>query len=401
MNERARTAVYVVFILNGFAFATWASRIPSVRDALGLLPQALGLVLLAIAAGSVLSMPLSGLVIHRFGTARTVSAMALCSALGLTTAGVGYHLGVLPVVVGLFALGVGNGTWDVAMNVEGTAVELALRRAIMSRFHAGFSVGTVSGALVGVAAIGLGIPITAHLLAGAALVALVVPIAVRSFLGGAPAPGERASRRSPLAAWTEPRTLLIGLFVFTTAFAEGTSNDWMAVATIDGYGATAALGTLTFALYLSVVTLARWFGPSLVDRHGRVGVIRAFGLVALVGLGMLVSGLSLPIAMAGAMLWALGTAMGFPGGMSAAGDEPALASGRVSVVATIGYLAFLAGPPVIGLLGEHTGTLRALAAAGGLTALGLLISGVIRERPMVAHVTEAGPGGLTEPVRPT
>ena len=135
--RRATTAVYAVFILAGFAFASWASRIPQVRDALDLTPRSLGLVLLAIAIGSVLSMPLSGLIVGRLGTARTVAVMALVAAAGLAIAGLGYRVGVLPVVVGLFALGVGNGTWDVAMNVEGSAVEQELGRAIMPRFHAG------------------------------------------------------------------------------------------------------------------------------------------------------------------------------------------------------------------------------------------------------------------------
>jgi cyanate permease len=89
-------------------------------------------------------------------------------------------------------------------------------------------------------------------------------------------------------------------------------------------------------------------------------------------------GSTLPVAMAGAALWGVGTALGFPVGMSAAGDDPAHAPARVSVVATIGYIAFLAGPPLIGFLGEHTGTLRALTVTGGLVALGLLISGVLR-----------------------
>ena len=379
MTARATKAVYAVFILSGFAFASWASRIPSIRDALELSPSSLGLVLLAIAAGSVLSMPLSGLVVHRIGTARTVGAMSLVAAAGLATVGLGHQVGVLPVVIGLFAFGVGNGTWDVAMNVEGSAVEQSLGKAIMPRFHAGFSVGTVAGALLGAAMIAVGVPVSVHLVAVAVSVVIVGQVAVRHFL---PDPQEEAGedgRRSPLAAWTEPRTLLIGLFVFAAAFTEGTGNDWLAVAAIDGYGVSPALGTLTFALFLTAMTLGRWFGPGLIDRHGRVRIVRLFGLLALVGLALLVWSPVFAIAMAGAVLWGLGAALGFPVGMSAAGDEPEHAAARVSVVATIGYVAFLAGPPLIGFLGEQTGTLRALTLTGGLVAIGLLVSGVLRE----------------------
>jgi fucose permease len=369
--------VYAVFILSGFAFASWASRIPQVRDALELTPRSLGLVLLAIAVGSVSSMPLSGLVVAWLGTARTVGATALLAAAGLAIAGLGYRVGVAPVVVGLFAFGIGAGTWDVAMNVEGSAVERGLKKAIMPRFHAGFSVGTVAGALVGAAMIALGVSATVHLLAVAAIVAVAGPLAVRDFLPDEDAAEEHEQRRNPLKAWTEPRTVLIGVFVFAAAFTEGTGNDWLGVAMIDGYGAAAALGALTFAIFLAAMTLGRWFGPGIIDRHGRVRTVRIFAALALVGLALVVWGSTLPVAMAGAALWGLGTALGFPVGMSAAGDDPAHAAARVSVVATIGYIAFLAGPPLIGFLGEHTGTLDALTVTGGLVALGLLISGVV------------------------
>ena len=124
--RRATLAVYTVFILSGFAFASWASRIPQVRDALSLSPRGLGLVLLAAAVGSVVSMPLAGVVIARLGTARTVAVMAVVAAVGTATSAVGYRVGVVPVVAGLFLVGVGLGTWDVAMNVEGAAVEQRL-----------------------------------------------------------------------------------------------------------------------------------------------------------------------------------------------------------------------------------------------------------------------------------
>ena len=374
--RRATLAVYTVFILSGFSFASWASRIPQVRDALSLSPRGLGLVLLAAAVGSVVSMPLAGVVIARLGTAHTVAVMAVLAAVGVATSAVGYRVGVVPVVAGLFLVGAGLGTWDVAMNVEGAAVEQRLGFSIMPRFHAGFSVGTVAGAAIGTALVALGISARTHLIVVAGLVAVIAPLAVRSFLASAP-PAEHDEPHAPLHAWTERRTLLIGLFVFAAAFTEGTGNDWLGVATIDGYGAPAALGTLTFAIFLAAMTIGRWFGPAFIDRRGRVPTVRVLGVVALAGLGLVVFGGSLAVAMAGAALWGLGISLGFPVGMSAASDDPRRAAGRVSVVATIGYVAFLAGPPLIGFLGEEVGTLRALTVAGGLVALGLLVSGAL------------------------
>ena len=103
-------------------------------------PSELGLILLAIAAGAVIAMPLAGLVVNRFGPARTVAVLATVLSVGLVVLASARPVGVLPVVIGLFLIGYGNGTWDVAMNVEGAAVEQRLGRTIMPRFHAGFSV---------------------------------------------------------------------------------------------------------------------------------------------------------------------------------------------------------------------------------------------------------------------
>jgi MFS family permease len=381
---RAQRAVYVAFIGSGFSFASWASRIPQIRDALQATPSELGLVLLAIALGSIVAMPLAGMVVNRFGTARTVAVLASILSLGLVVLALGHEVGAVPAAVGLFLIGYGNGTWDVAMNVEGAAVEQAIGRTIMPRFHAGFSIGTVAGALGGAVCVALGISVTAHLLVVAAVNLAVVPAsALRGFLPRTAVPTVTGDvpvepPPHPLTAWKERRTLLIGVFVLCMAFSEGVGNDWLAVAVIDGYGATPVLGPLTFAVFLAAMTLGRWFGPGLIDRRGRVIVVRASALLALVGLLMVVFGHVLPLAMAGAVLWGAGTALGFPVGMSAAADEPQMAAARVSVVASIAYTAFLAGPPLIGFLGDDAGVLRALTVVAGLLAIAAMLAGVTR-----------------------
>jgi fucose permease len=373
-------ATYIAFGGSGFAFASWASRIPQVRDRLHLQPSELGLVLLAIAAGSVVALPLSGPVLARLGSRRTVTAMALLLVTGLVVAAVGYLVGVVPVVAGLFLVGLGNGAWDVAMNVQGARVEQRLGRSIMSRFHAGFSLGTVAGALIGAAMVALRVPVTAHLIGVAAVVGVAVPIAVRRFIADQDddAAGDEAGSTGSWAAWTEPRTLLIGLFVLAFAFAEGTGNDWISVALIDGYHAPATVGTLGFAVFLAAMTTGRWVGPGLLDRYGRVAVIRVISILAVLGLVLFVFGPSTPVAFAGALLWGAGTSLGFPVGMSAGADDPSRAASRVSVIASIGYCAFLGGPPLIGFLGQQFTVLRALTAVAVLLALAALITGSIR-----------------------
>ena len=127
--------------------------------------------------------------------------------------------------------------------------------------------------------VALGVSVTAHLLVVGAAIALGVPFAVRAFIPDRPDAEDRAAAatggRAAFAAWREPRTLLVGVFVLAFAFAEGAGNDWIGVAMIDGHGADAAVGTLAFAVFLSAMTAGRWFGPGLLDTYGRVPVIRA------------------------------------------------------------------------------------------------------------------------------
>ena len=379
--QPAHRATAVAFISAGLAFASWASRIPQVRDQLHLGAADLGLVLLAIAAGSVLALPLSGPVIARWGTRRTTAAMAALLGVSLAGVAVGSAIGVAPLVVALFLMGFANGAWDVGMNVHGADVEQRLGRAVMPRYHAGYSVGTVAGALVGTAMVALRVPVLAHLLVVGVLVAVVVPLCVQRFLPHEPHPHaahEGGATRRSLAAWAEPRTLLIGLFVLAFAFTEGSANDWLSVAVIDGHGAPAAVGTLAFAVFLGAMTTARWFGTALLDRFGRVPVVRGLAVVAVAGLLLFVFAPGVPLAVAGALLWGAGASLGFPVGMSAGSDDPARAAARVSVVSSIGYCAFLGGPPLIGLLGQHVTVLHALTAVVVLLGVAAAIASALR-----------------------
>jgi fucose permease len=383
--SRAVAATYVAFIGSGLAFATWASRIPQIRVSLGVTPGQLGFIILCLAGGSIISLPVSGLLVARLGEARTVATMSLVLTVGLAIVGIGSQVGVAPVCAGLFLLGLGNGAWDVAMNVQGAAVERALGRSIMSRFHAGFSVGTVAGAAIGALLVALHVGVQPHLVGIAVLIALVVPVTVlRGFLPHAP-DDHHASHRSVLAAWREPRTVLIGVFVLCMAFTEGTGNDWLGVAVIDGYHTSNALGVLTLAVFLTAMTLGRWFGPGVLDRHGRVLVLRASAVTAVIGLLVVVFAHLYALALVGAVLWGVGTALGFPTGMSAAADDPRFAAARVSVVASIAYVAFLAGPPVIGFVGDHIGVLHALTVAAGLLALAAAVCGACAPLPVAAE----------------
>ena len=165
------------------------------------------------------------------------------------------------------------------------------------------------------------------------------------------------------------------------AFSEGAGNDWINVSLIDGYHLPAAVGTLGFALFLAAMTGTRWFGTHLLDRFGRVIVIRLLAVVAIAGVALFSLGSVTALAFVGALLWGIGTSLGFPVGMSAAADESEAAAGRVSVVASIGYCAFLGGPPLIGFLGDHITALTALLAVAVALGIAMLLIPAMRPLP--------------------
>jgi MFS family permease len=382
----ARLATFVLFALAGVGFATWASRIPDAKVQLDLSAGELGATLFAMSLGSVIALPLTGRVVERFGVVRTIRAGLISAALG--AAGIGLAIDVAHsrplTMAALFFLGAGIGGWDVAMNLEGVDVERHLGRAVMPQFHAAFSGGTVATALIGAGMSWAKVSILVHLTVAALFCVAVGFWATSTSLPHeATAAGAAAATRAETgergrSAWLEPRTLLIGLVVLVAAFTEGTANDWLAVAFSEGHELPNWAGVLGFATFLVFMTIGRIFGTRLLDERGRVPVLRASFALAVIGAGLVIFG-NPTLAFVGAAIWGLGAALGFPVGMSASADEPARAAARMSVVATIGYAAFIAGPPLLGFLGDHVGVLKSLTVVGAGAILALLIVSIVRE----------------------
>jgi MFS family permease len=377
----AAAATFVVFGVNGFVFASWAARIPAVTETLHLTSGQMGTLLLCTAIGSLLALPTAGLVVGRIGTANAVRSAGVVAAL----AGVGIALSlsaesVVGTAIALFFFGIGIGLWDVSQNIEGADVEHKLRRTIMPQFHAAFSGGAFVGALIGagLSSIGVGLPL--HLLVIAGAVVIVALIAPRYFLphlpAAAPANGEPKAPTG--SAWRDSRTLLIGVVVLGATLTEGAGNDWIAKATVDGLGTSESTGALMFALFVLAMTAMRFFGGRVIDKYGRVAVLRASMAAAAAGLGLFVLAGNVWLAALGAALWGVGAALAFPMGMSAAADDPKHAAARVSVVSTLGYVSFLAGPPLLGYLGDLTGIHLALLAILAPILVALLLAGAAK-----------------------
>jgi predicted MFS family arabinose efflux permease len=378
--RRAALATAVVFAVSGFLLASWVSRLPATRDRLGASAAELGLVLLAPGVGSLLSMPFSGRWCRRFGSRRVVGAatVAACAVLAA--------LAVVPNLVtlglGLFVWGSFYGSWDVAMNVHGSAVEQRAGREWMPRYHACWSVGGIAGAGFGAVAAHAGRPLALHFTVVAVLCAAVVALALRSFIK------DRVGERSPagdgvLGAVHNPgsrrgrvltgRLLLVGAVTLCATTLEGAAADWLALFLTDERAATASLAAAGYAVFAVAMAAGRFSGTAVAERLGRDGAVRAGGLVSLAGVLLTVLGPGLAGAYAGAALWALGVCLVFPAAVSAGGETPDRPADAIAAVTTIGYGGFLVGPPLIGLLADQVGLGRALLVlcllAGGIAAL--------------------------------
>lgn len=374
-----RNALFAVFFVNGLAFSSWLARVPAIRDGLDISTGEVATLLFTGAVGAVVGLLFSSHLIAWLGQRTAIILFGLLGLVGLAAVGFSssiaqsYGLTILAIVI----VGGGNGIADVAMNVEGAAIERALKRNVMPWFHALWSLGTVAGAGTAAAVSFLNVGIAAHTITVALLCAPVVIVAGRLMStdhGSRAAPGaERASTVAErLRVWKEPRTLAIGLIALGMAFAEGSANDWLALAMVDGRGLTNAEGALWFGFFTAGMLAGRISGVYLLDRFGRVPVLQIFAAIALVGLTLVILVAAPVFSIAGVLLWGLGSSLGFPVGMSAAADDPEGSAARVSAVATVAYGAFLIGPPLIGSIGEVTGLLTALWVVVALIAVSFL-----------------------------
>jgi fucose permease len=374
-----RNAVFAVFFINGFAFSTWLARVPSIRDGLDISTGQVATLLFTGAVGAVTGLAFSSHLIAWLGQRNTIVAFSLVGLTGLLGIGAGaqFFSSYTITLLAIIAAGAGNGIADVAMNVEGASVERVVHRNIMPWFHAFWSLGTVTGAGVAAAVTYLGVGIGPHTLVLAILLAPLI-LSLRRYFStdlGSRDQDDKPTKTSiadRLRVWKEPRTLAIGLIALGMAFAEGSANDWLALAMVDGRGFTNAEGALWFGFFTAGMLIGRVSGVYLLDRFGRVPVLQWSAATALLGLSLVLLVADPTISIIGTLLWGLGSSLGFPVGMSAAADNPEGSAARVSAVATVAYSAFLIGPPLIGGIGEFTGLLAALWVVAVLIAVSFL-----------------------------
>jgi hypothetical protein len=363
---KPRAATFATFMVNGAVVGTWVAYIPWMQDKLGVSKSTLGLSLLCMALGSLCAMPLAGQILDRRPSAQVVRVAALVTCLWLPLpllARTPVELGVL-----LLVLGAVNGSMDVAMNAHGVAVERELPRPIMSSLHGGWSLGgfAASGLVVVATAVGID-PRLWGAIVGVALCLTMLAVATR--LGGASMHSRDAGGGFALPS---RGVLLIGILCLLAMVTEGAVADWGGIYLRQNLGA-GDLAATAYAGFSLGMAAARLGGDVLNTRFGAARLLRGgTALVAIALAGVLLIGEPV-VAVLGFALAGLGLANAVPLLFSAAGRVPP-AGPSLAAVFTVGYTAFIAGPPVIGVLADHIGlpdTLGLLVlAALSVTALG-------------------------------
>lgn len=395
---RWRNAIIVAFALGGVTLATWGPRLPTLRADLGLDTGALGLVLAGVTVGAITGLVGSSALLSFLGARRAICSLFWVVAFGVAVIGTGsgFAHSVPLTAIGFLLVGLGIGAVDVLINVEGAAVEQAAGRTLMPLMHAAWSAGAVVGSGIGAAAAAADLAPRWQFLAEAVLIIVVATVASRAIPLGPRAAAEatHASLRQRLLGWLhgwrDGRLLMIGLVMLGVELGEGSANNWLTLAVTDGHHQPDAVAALFFTIFAAGETLARVLGGPLVDRFGRVATVRMTTALGAVGMVLFIVAGPVWLIVLGIALWAVGVSMGFPLGMSAAADSGPSPAARVSVVASIGYLANLGGPPVVGFLAQSFGLLGALWLVIVLLAVSFAFAGSLRPGPDPVAASEGG-----------
>ena len=395
---RLRIALCAVFAAHGFMFASWAVRVPAIKEQTAASSAALGLALLGLSAGAVATMLLAGALCRWFGSPRVT--VLSCAVLSLTLplpalAGSALALGLL-----LAAFGAAYGCLNVAMNSVAVDIVTALRRPVMPGFHAAWSFGGLAGAGLGVLLAPQLSPLR-HLLLVALAGLLVSALAgqvllTRSGVLRDAAPGavaDPASRRDPawhgaLRSWRIVG--LFGLIALCAAYDEGAIGDWGALHLRQDLGAGAGVAAAGYAAFALAEASGRLSGTALLERLGRTRVLILGGLIACAG--MLLASLAsyVWLALAGFAATGLGLANLFPAAIARAGRLAG--STGVALTSLLGYSGFLLGPPAIGFLASQAGLRIGLTTLSFLGLAAALIAWFSRDPPELSDSASPHPG---------
>jgi MFS family permease len=350
----ARMATVGVFFVNGAVIGTWVGQIPWVQDRFDLSKSTLGLIILTMAIGVIVALPIMGQAIVRLGSVRATRLAGTLCVLVLPLPLLAPEPWLLPLA--LIILGASSGAMDVSMNAHGVAVEQRIHRPIMSSLHAGWSFGGLAGAALVAAAGGVGIDPRVETLIATALFAALLAVCLQRLGEGSRTAEAPAGFRRP------PRSVVVlALLTLIVMVTEGAMADWGGIYLTRDLGTSTSFAALAFAAFSGGMTTARVFGDWLNRRLGAATLFQGGSALAAVALGGMLLAADPGLAIAGFFLVGIGVANGVPLAFSAAGHAPGESGPNIAAVSSMGSLGFLAGPPFIGFLAEATSLPLALS----------------------------------------
>jgi MFS family permease len=361
----ARIAVALIFGLNGLLYANWTSRLPRLQEIYGIDNGKTGFALTCLAIGALVGMPLTGVLIVRYGSRLLTSVSIIMVAVFMP------FMAFMPSYFGLLLVmpmfGLFTGMVDIAMNAQAIVIEDGLKKPLMSSFHAYFSVGMFVGAGIAAGLIALGLDAGPHLLTVSGASLLISLWCVRQLLPDAPVETNTEGVKVRKFSIT---IIYLGVAAFCCMLAEGSMADWTPLYMIKVTLSPESFGPLGQAAYSGAMVVGRFMGDWLRARLGAAAIIRGGAVLAMLGLAIAIFFPTPITAIMGFALVGLGLANIVPIVYSISGKIPGLPAGvGISSVSTLGYSGFLVGPPIIGYIADYQ---NVLLATGGSWLPGIL-----------------------------
>lgn len=390
-----RTSINLIFLAAGISFASWAGRLTVIDEVFNFSGLTFGSFLLCMTAGTLLGISIIPIISRKINTRKLLFYFPILLAACLVALGISISITRTPITafIFLFINGIFFGCLDIMMNVSGARVERHQGRSLMPIFHGFFSLGTLLGAGIATATISLRMLTIWHF---SIVAAMLVAIAVLAQVGLVGWEQENYGTRSKPSNRSNTASnqklgllLLLGLMVAGLSFAEGAANDWIALATVNGHGLPHHTGALMFTLFVAAMTAGRFAGGKIVDSVGPRRTLLLMGSIGLAGIFIFLIGHGPIVLGIAAVMWGLGSSLGFPVGMTIAASQGSrLGPNSVSIISAFGYGAMLSGPPLIGFAVDHTGLPEALWIAFGVMLMSLLLTPRVTRVP--AKITSVG-----------
>ncbi|MDB5587396.1 MAG: transporter [Devosia sp.] len=375
----------LVFFLQPVAFGSWLPRIPDVQEMLGLGPAGLAWALLGLPCGTLLTLPFAGPIVGKIGPRRTLLIGFVLYTIAVSLPA----LAMTPIILFLCLMLAGGAIsfTELGLNVQADAVEKSTGSLIMSTSHGFWSLGIMTGSLIGSALAAIGLEARWAIPLVAIVVLPIALLASRQLPDAAPEPHH--SETGKRSAWSLPSLALLGIcfFVFGITMTEGAMADWSAVFLRKVFGADGGTAGLGYSVFAMMVAAGRFGGDRLKARFGAVPLARGAGLLGLLGVAILLVASNTALALVGFAVIGLGVSVGFPLAVTAAASlTDRSSSANVAILSFVALLGFLIGPPVIGFIAEHVEMRIGLAALLPVLAISLALTGRLAIKPTAKRV---------------